>query len=66
MTTTLIAENKHQLDLCLRLLYKEHASYAVIVSETSDSKHKIYFQIKVIGDQELVSSLVERYRIMIS
>ena len=64
--TTMIAKNKNQLDLCLRLLYKEDVSYTVIVSETDDSKRKIYFNVKVIGNEQLVMNLVERYRIMIS
>lgn len=66
MSTTLIAKNKHQLDLCLRLIFKEDVSYTVIVSETDDAKRKIFFQIKITGEETMVTNLVERYRIMIS
>ena len=66
MTTTLIAKNKHQLDICLRLLFKKDISYVVIVRETDDAKRKIYFEIEVIGDYRLVEDLQERYQIMIS
>ena len=66
MSTTLIAKNKHQLDLCLRLVFKEDISYTVIVSETDDAKRKIFFRIKIVGEETTVTNLVERYRIMIS
>ena len=66
MSTTLIAKNKHQLDLCLRLVFNEDVSYTVIVSETDDAKRKIFFKIKLVGEETTVTNLVERYRIMIS
>ena len=59
-----IAENPKQLNLCLRLLYAEHVNFSVRVIETQ--KGKIIFGVAVNVNDQRMTELEEKYRIMIS
>lgn len=59
-----IAENPKQLNLCLRLLYAEHVNFSVRVIE--NPKGKIIFGVAVNVNDQRMTELEEKYRIMIS
>ena len=59
-----IAENPKQLNLCLRLLYAEHVNFSVWVIE--NPKGTIIFGVAVNVNDQRMTELEEKYRIMIS
>lgn len=61
---TFLAKNPKQLDICLKMLYSEHVSFAVAVTETT--KKKIVYEITANADEQLIEGLMEKYRILIS
>ncbi len=59
-----MAKNPKQLDICLRLLYAEKVSFTVRVIETH--KRKIEYTVYAEADQQQISELKEKFRILTS
>ena len=59
-----VAKNANQLDRCLRLLHSADIQFSVEVKETD--KGKIFYEIIADESAQIIETLMERYRILIS